>query len=331
MKCDLINQGLRRFVGLIMSGLLLALGLGTAAAQDFPNRPVRIVVPFGPGGVGDLTARVVAARLSEIWSTGVVIENRPGAGGISAADTVIKSKPDGHTLFLMSNGTAVTEAVFQKLPFNSVQDFIPISTLGYFDIAVVVPEGSPQKTFRDLVAFAKANPGKLNVGSINIGSTQNLAAELFKSSAGIDVQIVPYNGTPALLTAIRGGQIDVAVEVLGPVLSQVQAKAVRVLAVSGERRSIVLPDVPTARESGVPGFIASSWNGLAAPAKTPTALIERLNRDIATALETPEVKKKLQELNVEARASTPQQTAQLLVSDIKRWSDVVRSANIPRQ
>jgi tripartite-type tricarboxylate transporter receptor subunit TctC len=137
MKCDLINQSLRRFVGLIMSGLLLSFGLGTAAAQDFPNRPVRIVVPFGPGGVGDLTARVVAARLSEIWGTGVVIENRPGAGGISAADTVIKSKPDGHTLFLMSNGTAVTEAVFQKLPFNSVQDFIPISTLGYFDIAVV--------------------------------------------------------------------------------------------------------------------------------------------------------------------------------------------------
>lgn len=331
MKCELINHSLRRFAGLIMSGLLLGFGLGTAVAQDFPNRPVRIVVPFGPGGVGDLTARVVAARLSEIWGTGVVIENRPGAGGISAADTVIKSKPDGHTLFLMSNGTAVTEAVFQKLPFNSVQDFIPISTLGYFDIVVVVPETSPHKSFRDLVAFAKANPGKLNVGSINIGSTQNLAAELFKSSAGIDVQIVPYNGTPALLTAIRGGQIDVVVEVLGPVLSQVQAKAVRVLAVSGERRSIVLPDVPTARESGVPGFIASSWNGLAAPAKTPAALIERLNRDIATALETPEVKKKLQELNVEARASTPQQTAQLLVSDIKRWSDVVRSANIPRQ
>jgi tripartite-type tricarboxylate transporter receptor subunit TctC len=331
MKCELINHSLRRFAGLIMSGLLLGFGLGTVVAQDFPNRPVRIVVPFGPGGVGDLTARVVAARLSEIWGTGVVIENRPGAGGISAADTVIKSKPDGHTLFLMSNGTAVTEAVFQKLPFNSVQDFIPISTLGYFDIAVVVIETSPHKSFRDLVAFAKANPGKLNVGSINIGSTQNLAAELFKSSAGIDVQIVPYNGTPALLTAIRGGQIDVVVEVLGPVLSQVQAKAVRVLAVSGERRSIVLPDVPTARESGVPGFIASSWNGLAAPAKTPAALIERLNRDIATALETPEVKKKLQELNVEARASTPQQTAQLLVSDIKRWSDVVRSANIPRQ
>ena len=131
MKCDFINQSLRRFAGLIMSGLLLGLGLGTAAAQDFPNRPVRIVVPFGPGGVGDLTARVVAARLSELWGTGVVIENRPGAGGISAADTVIKSKSDGHTLFLMSNGTAVTEAVFQKLPFNSVQDFIPISTLGY--------------------------------------------------------------------------------------------------------------------------------------------------------------------------------------------------------
>jgi len=322
------------------SRLWLVAGLATAffaavpglvQAQTFPSKPVRIVVPFGPGGVGDLTARTVAAKLSEQWGKPVVIDNKPGAGGVVAAELVVKAEPDGHTLFLMSNGTAVTQALFQRLPFDTVRDFAPISTLGYFDIAVLVPDASPFKTFGELLAHAKANPGKLNVGSINVGSTQNLAAELFKSTAGIDVQVVPYNGTPAVITAMRGGQLDVAVEILGPVLPQVQAKAMRVLAVTGEKRSIVLPDVPIARESGVPAFVASSWNALAAPAKTPRDVVQRIHKDIATALAAPDVKKRLQELNVEARGSTPEQTAELLASDIKRWSEVIQKAGIPRQ
>ncbi len=300
-------------------------------AQSFPAKPVRIVVPFGPGGVGDLTARAVANKLADLWGKAVVIENRPGAGGVVAAETVVKAEPDGHTLFLMSNGTAVTQALFQKLPFNVLTDFAPVSTLGYFDIAVVVPDNSPFKTFGELVAHAKANPRKLNLGSINVGSTQNLAAELFKSTAGIDVQVVPYNGTPALLTAMRGGQIDVAVEILGPVLPQVQAKAVRVLAVTDDQRSKVLPDVPTAKESGVPGFVAASWNALAAPAKTPAPVVAKLNRDIATALASPEVQASLKQLNVEARGSTPQQLSDMLASDVKRWSQVIDKAGIPRQ
>jgi tripartite-type tricarboxylate transporter receptor subunit TctC len=314
---------------------LLAIGLGLGAAPswalEFPTKPVRVVVPFGPGGVGDLTARAVAGQLAEMWGKAVVIDNRPGAGGVVAAESVVKSDPDGHTLFLMSNGTAVTEAVFQKLPFNTVRDFAPVSTLGYFDIAVVVPEGSRFKTLSDLTSYAKANPGKLNVGSINVGSTQNLAAELFKSTAGIDVQVVPYNGTPALMAAVRGGQLDVAVEILGPVLPHTQANTMRVLAVTGEKRSIVLPEVPTAKESGIAGFVASSWNALAAPAKTPANVIERLNQDINKALAAPEVRKKLKDLNVDARGSTPKETADLLASDIRRWSQVVEAAKIPRQ
>lgn len=323
----------RRRLALALGMMATALGLGVtpALAQTFPSKPVRIVVPFGPGGVGDLTARAVASALSEQWGQGVVIDNRPGAGGVLAAETVVKAEPDGHTLFLMSNGTAVTEAVFQKLPFDTVRDFAPISTLGYFDIAVAVPDTSPFKTLQELVGHAKANPGKLNVGSINVGSTQNLAAELFKSTAGMDVQVVPYKGTPALLAAVRGGQLDAAVEILGPVLPQVQAKAMRVLAVTGEKRSIVLPDVPTAKESGVNGFVASSWNALAAPAKTPSAVIERLNQDINKALTSPDVRKKLKDLNVDARGSTPKETADLLASDIRRWSQVVETAKIPRQ
>lgn len=319
---------------LIVAGLLASLAtfsLPNAWGQTFPTKPVRIVVPFGPGGVGDLTARAVASALSAQWGQGVVIDNRPGAGGVTAADMVAKAPADGYTLFLMSNGTAVTQAVFERLPFDSVRDFTPVSTLGFFDIAVVVPENSRFRTLQELVAHAKANPGRLNVGSINVGSTQNLAAELFKSTAGIDVQIVPYNGTPALMAALRGGQLDVGVEILGPVLPHLQSNAMRVLAVTGESRSIVLPDVPTAKESGITGFVASSWNALAAPAGTPSAIIEKLNRDIAAALASTEVRERLQSLNVAARSSTPQETANLLVNDIRRWSEVVRTANIPRQ
>jgi tripartite-type tricarboxylate transporter receptor subunit TctC len=311
---------------------LAALAVGPVHAQAaFPSKNVRIVVPFAAGGVGDLTARIVAQKLAELLGQSVVIENRPGAGGVVAADTVARADPDGHTMFLMSNGTAVTAGLFKSLPFDTVKDFTPVSTLGFFDIAVVVPATSPHKTLGELVSFGKANPGKLNVGSINIGSTQNLAAELFKSTAGIDAQVVPFNGTPALIGAIRGQQVDVAVEILAPMLAQIQGGAVRALAVTGEKRSIVLPDVPTAVEAGVKDFVASSWNALAVPAKTPRPVVERLQRDIATALADPGVREKLRGLNIDARSSTPEQTAALLASDIRRWGGVIERANIPKQ
>ncbi|MDP2817595.1 MAG: tripartite tricarboxylate transporter substrate binding protein [Polaromonas sp.] len=302
-----------------------------AAAQTFPSKPVRIVVPFGAGGVADLTARTVAQKLSESLGQPVVVDNKPGAGGVVAGDAVAKAEPDGHTLLLMSNGTAVSAGLFKSLPFDTARDFAPVSTLGFFDIAILTPADSKFKTLAELLAFAKANPGKLNLGSINIGSTQNLAAELFKTSSGTDVQIVPFNGTPAVITALRGGQIDAAVEILGPVLPQVKANALRVLAVTGDKRTAVLPDVPTAKESGLTTFVASSWNALAAPAKTPKDVIARLNKEIAAAVNSPDVRKKLQDLNVEARSSSPAQAAELLASETKRWGDVIVRAKIPTQ
>ena len=231
----------------------------------------------------------------------------------------------------MSNGTAVSAGLFKSLPFDTLKDFAPISTLGYFDIAILAPADSRFKSLAELLAFARSNPGKLNIGSINIGSTQNLAAELFKSTAAMDVQIVPFNGTPAVVTALRGGQIDAAVEILGPVMSQVQAKALRVLAVTGEKRSAALPDVPTARESGLSTFVAASWNGLAAPARTPRPVIERLNREVVTAINHPDVRRRLAELNVDAQASSPEQASALLASEVKRWGDVIVRARIPQQ
>ena len=314
-----------------VGALCLLLSVGAVQAQAFPTKAVRIVVPFGAGGVADLTARTVGQKLSELLGQPVLIDNKPGAGGVAAGDAVAKAEPDGHTLLLMSNGTAVSAGLFKSLPFDTLRDFAPISTLATFDIAVITTAESRFKTLGELVVFAKANPGKLNVGTINIGSTQNLAAELFKSAAGIDMQIVPFNGTPAVVTALRGGQIDAAVEILGPVMTQINAKALRALAVTGAKRSLVLPDVPTANESGIVGLNASSWNGLAAPAKTPPAVIARLNKDIAAAVNSPDVRKKLHDLNVEAQSSSPEQAAELLAAEIRRWGEVIVRAKIPTQ
>lgn len=300
-------------------------------AQAYPSKTLRVVVPFAAGGVGDLTARAVAAGLAQRLGQAVVIDNRPGAGGVVAADTVARAAPDGYTLFLLSNGTAVAASLFKTLPYDTLTAFTPVSTLGFFDIAVLVPADSPFRTLRQLSAHARAHPGQLNIGSINVGSTQHLAAELFKSSAAIDAQVVPFNGTPALITALRGHQVDAGVEILGPVLPQVRSGALRVLAVAGERRSVMLPDVPTAVESGVPGFVASSWNALALPARTPRAVVDRLQQAVAEVLATPAVQQQLRTLNVEPRASTPEQAAALLKADIERWHAVIDRAGIPRQ
>jgi tripartite-type tricarboxylate transporter receptor subunit TctC len=310
------------------AGALLPLA---AAAQSFPGKPVRIVVPFGAGGIADLTARAVAARLGTALGQSVVVDNKPGAGGVVATESVARSEPDGHTLLLMSNGTAVTAGLFKSLPFDAQKDFAPIVTLGFFDIAVLTTGDSRFASMQQLLAHAKANPGKLNVATINVGSTQHLAAELLKSSAGLDFQVVPFNGSPAVLTALRGGQVDAAVEILGPMMGQISAKAVRPLAVMGARRAPALANVPTVAESGVAGFDAASWNALAAPARTPAAVVALLNREANKALAEPGLRKQLADLGVTPAGGTPEQLRDLLASEIRRWADVIARAKVPRQ
>ena len=317
-----------------LAGMAGALVTPWLAAQGrWPAKPIRIVVPFGAGGVADLTARAVGQKLGEQLGQAIVIDNRPGAGGVTAGNVVAQAEPDGYTLLLVSNGTAVSEGLFQKLPFDAQMDFAPISLLGTFDIALVVPQESRLRTLADLLAHAKAHPGKLNIATVAVGSTQNLAAELFKTTAGIDAQVVPFNGTPAVITALRGGSVDAAVEILAPVKSQIAAKALRALATFGEKRPTGLPEVPTAAEAGGPlaGLRIASWNGLAAPARTPAPVLLRLNAELKKALATPELKKKLADLNVDARWSTPEDLANLLSSEIRRWSDVIAREKIPRQ
>ena len=321
----------RQFLATLAVGWGAGLQPFAAWAQDYPAKPIRLVVPFGAGGVADLTARIVAQKLGESLGQSVVVDNKPGAGGVVAGDAVAKAAPDGYTLLLMSNGTAVSAGLFKSLPFDTVRDFIPVSTLGTFDLAVVVADNARWRTLGDLLADAKARPGTLNLGTINIGSTQNLAAELFRTRTGADLQVVPFNGTPAVVTALRSGQIDAAVEILSPLVPQIQGKALRALAVMGDSRSHTLPDVLTVAQAGIKDFDVASWNAIAAPARTPAPIVERLNRDIRAALAHPDVRKKLQDLHITARGSTPEQARQLLESEIKRWGEVIARANIPRQ
>ena len=214
-----MTSRIRRLMMLAAMGTILP--TMSAYAQNWPTQPIRIVVPFGAGGVADLTARVVAQRMSQSLGQAVIIDNRPGAGGVVASDVVAKAAPDGYTLLLMSNASAVSANLFKTLPFNVTKDFAPISTLGTFELGLLARSDARFRNASELLAFARTNPGKLNIGSINVGSTQHLAAELLKIRANVDLQVVPFNGSPAVLTALRGGQIDAAVEILAPVMAQV--------------------------------------------------------------------------------------------------------------
>ena len=292
---------------------------------------MKILVPFAAGGVADITARVLSQRMSEAMGQQVIVENRPSAGGIVASEAVAKAEPDGHTLLFITNGNAVSASLFKSLPYDTVNDFAPVSTVGFFDLVLVVDSGSKIGSVRELIASARANPSKLNIGTINIGSTQNLAAELFKSMAGIDAQVVPFKATPAVVTALKGNDVQAAFEILAPVLAQIRGGALKPLAVTSEKRFSGLPEVPTVAESGVPGYQASSWNGIAAPARTPKGVIDRLNREVNAAAAAPEVRKRLQDLGVEARAGTPAALGALLASEIAKWHAVIERAKIEKQ
>lgn len=311
----------------------LPLAAHAQAAAPFPRKALRIVVPNAPGGAADITARTIAQAISGPLGQSVVIENKVGAGGVVAGELVARAEPDGHTMLLVSSGTAVSAALFRQLPFDTLADFAPVSQLASFDLALVVADNSRFRTLAELIAYARANPGKLNIGTPQVGTTQNLAAELFKATAGIDLQVVPFNGTPPVITALRSGDIDVGLDILGPLMAQVNARALRPLALLGDKRSPALPEVGTVREAGgtLAGFNVTSWNGLSVPAKTPPAAVARLNVVITAALAQPEVRQKLAELTLYAQGSTPAQLGEHLASDIRRWTEVITRARIARQ
>ncbi len=302
-------------------------------AQTFPTKALKIVVPNAAGGAADITARTVGQKLAEALGQPVVVENKPSAGGIVAGEAVARADADGHTLLLISSGTAVSAALFKQLPFDTQRDFAPVSKLASFDLVIAVSEAGRFKSLAELLTYARANPGKLNIGTPQKGTTQNLAAELFGASAGIEFQTVPFNGTPPVINALRGGEIDAMVEILGPLMPQISSKALRPIALLGERRSANLPDVPTVRESGgaLASFNVTSWNGIAVPAKTSREVVARLNKELQTVLALPDVRKRLSDLQLNAQGSTPEEAAQLLATETKRWAGVIERAKIERQ
>ena len=302
-----------------------------AAAQSYPTRPVHIVLPFGPGGVADITTRTIAPKLAESLGQNVVVENMPGAGGIRASETVAHAEPDGYTILLLTNGNAVSKALFKSLPYDPLTDFAMISTVGYFSMVIVTAENSKYRTLQDLIGAAKASPGKLNIGTITPGGTQHLAGELFLSMAGIKAAVVPHKTTGEVVIGVRNGSLDAGVDFIAPLLSQVKNGQLRALAVTAGKRQPQLPDVPTAIEAGVKGYDVASWNALAAPAKTPQPILDKLHAAVVKALEAPEVKKRFGELGVEPRPSSPQELKRFYASEAERWSKVVERAGIPKQ
>jgi tripartite-type tricarboxylate transporter receptor subunit TctC len=301
------------------------------AYAAYPDRPVRIVLPFAAGGVADTTARIISEKLGSKLGQRFYIENQPGAGGIAAARTVISSAPDGYTLALLTNGTAISVSLFSKLPFDPLRDFVPISSLGFFDFIFATGANSGFKTLADFIAAAKAKPGTLNVGTINIGSTQNLSAELFKTTAGIDFTIVPFRGTPEVEVSLLQGNIALMIDSYSAIKGNLADGKFRALASSGPVRSESTPDIATLQEGGVAGYDVVSWNALFAPAGTPPEIVNTLNGALRDILADAEVKKRLIELGIEAKAGSPQELSDRLKSDIDKWQKVIEKAGIPKQ
>ncbi len=315
-----------------MCGAVLMLSGAPAVAQSkYPDKPVRVVLPFGAGGVADITTRLVADKLGEKLGQRFVVENSPGAGGITAARAVLQAPADGYTLAVLSNGTAVSVGLFKSLPFDPLKDFAPVSAMGYFDLIFVTNANGPYKTLGDFIKAAKEKPGQLNVGTIAAGSTQNLGAELFKSVTDLNFVIVPFKTSGDVLVGLERNDVQMASEFYAALRGGLDAKKFIPVAVSGEKRGAYLPDAPTAKEAGVPQFEVTSWNAIFVKAGTPPEVIKTLNTALNEVLSDPEVRKKALELGIDARGSTPQEIQDRLKDDIVKWSQVIEKAGIEKR
>jgi putative tricarboxylic transport membrane protein len=311
-----------------------ATGIGGApvrAQAKYPTRPVRVILPFGAGGVADVTARLVAEALGNKLGQRFVIENNPGAGGIAAARAALEGAKDGYTLILLTNGTAISVPLFNHLPFDPLKDFVPISIIGYFSCVFMVNASSPFQTLSDFLKADREKPGAVNVGTINVGGTQNLTAELFKSTAGAHFVIVPFRTSPDVVVGLLRDDVQLAMDFYAALKPTLDGGKGRAIATSGPQRSTGLPNVPTVQEAGVAGFDVVAWNGLYAPAGTPQDVIDILNKALHEVLADPELKKRALDLGIDARASSPGELDQRMRSDIAKWGAVIAAAHIPKQ
>jgi tripartite-type tricarboxylate transporter receptor subunit TctC len=332
-----VRDGRVRFLRAAAVVLSLAAIVGTVANacaradSTFPAKPIQIFIPYGAGGVADLTMRLLAQKLTERTKQQVVIENRPGAGGLLAAKEVLRAPPGGYTLGVIGNGQAIGMSLFKTRPYNVLTDFTFVSMTARFEMLLAVKADSPLKTLQDVATAARTDPGKLNFGAINPGSTQNLSAHLLKQVSGVDVAIVPYKTTPDLATAVLRGDVDVGFDFYAGLQALISDNQVRIIATSGEERNTLLRDVPTAKESGFPEYTVISWNGLAAAAGMPAEILAILNQHINAALSDPALQATASTLGMDARGSTPQEMRDRMAADVQKWAAVIEKAGIPKQ
>jgi tripartite-type tricarboxylate transporter receptor subunit TctC len=318
----------RRLIALAGSSALVPFAGRTAFAQGWPNRIVKLVVPFTPGGGIDAVGRIIGARLSEMWGQQVVVDNKPGAGGNIASELVARSAPDGYTLYITAGGLAVNRFLFPSINYDPVADFAPVTLICLFPNLLVVPNASPFRSVGDLLAHARANPGKVTFASPGHGSSPHMSAELFKYMAKVDMVHVPYRGASPAYTDLIAGRVDATFAVMASGLPLVQAGQVRALGVSTANRQPAAPDVPTIAEAGVPGYDTSSWFAFFVPAKTPPEVIRKIQADTVAVMAEPAIKAKLDALGVVIVGSTPEALATHFKAEMDKWGPVIKAANI---
>jgi tripartite-type tricarboxylate transporter receptor subunit TctC len=308
--------------------VICAAASGPALAEEFPARTVKIVMGFGPGGLGDIAGRAIGQVMSQSIGQPVVIENMPGAGGATAALAVARAAPDGHSMLWVSSQNAIAPSMFKALPYDWARDFTPIGPMATFDFVLFVHKDSPLKTVRDVIDAAKKNPEKFNFGSIAVGTAQNLSTLKFASMAGLGVPTVPFRTTGEVMTGLISGNIQAAFETIPGVIGLINSGEMRAIGVSSTKRNAFLPDVPTIAESGVPNYLTYSWNGMVAPAKTPAHVVMRINKEINSAIATPEIQKRFRELIMEPRTGTPDDLRKIYETDVTVWRNIITEAKI---
>jgi tripartite-type tricarboxylate transporter receptor subunit TctC len=309
-------------------GLLLALFGAVAAAQDYPAKPVRLIIPFPPGGSNDVVGRMIAAQLGERLGKGVITDNRGGAGGLIGTEIASKSPADGYTLLLISVAYAFNVSIYEKLPYDPVNAFAPVALLGNGPVVLAVWPGLPVNSVKDLLALAKEKPGQLNYASAGIGSFQHLASALFKLQSGVDIVHVPFKGGGPAMVDVMAGNTQIAIGSLIQILPQIKSGRLKVLGVGSAKRIAAIPDVPTISEAGVPGYEATNWWGILAPAGTPPAVIQRLNREFGVILASAETSKRFETEGAEAQTMSPEEFGRFIAAETVKWSKVVKEAGI---
>jgi tripartite-type tricarboxylate transporter receptor subunit TctC len=315
-------------VRMLLVGMLMAIAGSVAAQQAYPSKPIRFIVPFPPGGSTDPMARMAAQKLAERWGQPVIVENRPGGNTIIGTEAAAKAPPDGYTILLASPPFVINPSLLSSLPYDSAKDFDAVATISKSSIVLVVHPSVPANTLQEFIAFAKSKPGQLNYASAGSGGILNLAGELFNTMSGAKVQHIPYKGSGALMSDLIGGQVQLSFQIPISVIAHIRSGKLRAIAITGETRSSVLPEVPTFTEAGLPGYNAKAWFGIVAPAGTPRTIIGMLSGEIRKVLTAPDIKEKLSSQGMDPLISTPEEFAALIKTDIAQYAKIIKEANI---